>query len=205
MEYRLEVYGWEVEAMAHSISDEQVELIKKLMVTNESDELWMVRDDVEIEGIIDDIYNPDLFHTSRALDNSGLWFSLRDENDKEVFSFEPNELGDPYEIMGEEKTESIPYEGHLAIPEMMDEVDNIFVILDENKGGIAQYVFESDTVPTPKDFCIMGGDISTPNGDWDFISKYFFKGEELEVNDHLDNSGKASTVEIYRKDGTVIS
>ena len=37
------------------------------------------------------------------------------------------------------------------------------------------------------------------------FNKVFYKGKELEVYDHLDNRGKAATVEIYRKDGSTIS
>jgi hypothetical protein len=75
---------------------------------------------------------------------------------------------------------------------------------DENKGGIANYVFESDVVPTKEDISYQSGDVATPNGDWDFISKFFFKGEELEVVDYLDNRGKSSSVEIYLKNGDTI-
>tara|TARA_B110000858_G_C17747445_1_gene448023 strand:+ start:65 stop:688 length:624 start_codon:yes stop_codon:yes gene_type:complete len=207
MKYKLEMYGWEVEATGHSITDEQVKDIQDLMETNGADELWEVRHDIEIEGIVDDLYNPDLYHVSRGLDNSGLWFSLRNEKDEEIMKFEPSDMSDIYEVLGD-AADDIPYEGYLAIPGEGDksEVDNILSIFDENKGGIAEYeTFESDEVPTAKDFCLQTGDIGTPDGDWDFISKVFFKGKELEVYDHLDNRGKASTVEIYRKDGSTIS
>jgi len=207
MKYKLEMYGWEVEATGHSLTDEQVKSIQDLMETNDADELWEVRHDIEMEGIVDDLYNPDLYHVSRALDNSGLWFSLKDENDNEVLSFEPSDMEDIYEMLGD-SADDIPYEGYLAIPGEGDksEVDNILAIFDENKGGIVEFEeFESDEVPTSKDFCVQNGDISTPDGDWDFISKVFYKGKELEVYDHLDNRGKSSTVEIYRKDGTTIS
>ena len=207
MRYKLEMYGWEVEATGHSITDEQVKAIQDLMETNGVDELWEVRHDIEIEGIVDDLYNPDLYHVSRGLDNSGLWFSLRNEKDEEIMKFEPSDMSDICEVLGD-AADDIPYEGYLAIPGEGDksEVDNILAIFDENKGGIAEYeTFESDEVPTAKDFCLQTGDIGTPDGDWDFISKVYFKGKELEVYDHLDNRGKASTVEIYRKNEPTIS
>ncbi|MDA9016560.1 hypothetical protein N9H63_01110 [bacterium] len=207
MKYKLEMYGWEVEATGHSLTDEQVKSIQDLMETNGADELWEVRHDIEMEGIVDDLYNPDLYHVSRGLDNSGLWFSLKDDKDNEVLSFEPSDMEDIYEMLGD-SADDIPYEGYLAIPGEGDksEVDNILAIFDENKGGICDFeMFESDEVPTAKDFCVQHGDIGTPDGDWDFISKVFYKGKELEVYDHLDNRGKAATVEIYRKDGSTIS
>ena len=204
--YKLEMYGWEVEATGHSLTDEQVKQIQDLMETNGYSELWESRNDLEEEGIIDDLYNPDLFHVSRGLDNSGLWFSLKDDKDNEVLRFEPSDMKDIYEMLGD-SADDIPYEGYLAIPGegKNENIDNILVVFDENKGGICEYeMFESDEVPTAKDFCVQHGDIATPDGDWDFISKVFYKGKDLEVYDHLDNSGKASTIEIYTRDGQII-
>jgi hypothetical protein len=203
--YKLEMYGWEVEATGHSLTDEQVKQIQDLMETNGYSELWESRNDLEEEGIIDDLYNPDLFHVSRGLDNSGLWFSLKDDKDNEVLRFEPSDMEDIYEMLGD-SADDIPYEGYLAIPGegKNENIDNILVVFDENKGGICEYeMFESDEVPTAKDFCVQHGDIA-PDGDWDFISKVFYKGKDLEVYDHLDNSGKASTIEIYTRDGQII-
>lgn len=204
--YKLEMYGWEVEATGHSLTDEQVKQIQDLMETNGYSELWESRNDLEEEGIIDDLYNPDLFHVSRGLDNSGLWFSLKDDKDNEVLRFEPSDMEDIYEMLGD-SADDIPYEGYLAIPGegKNENIDNILVVIDENKGGICEYeMFESDELPTAKDFCVQHGDIATPDGDWDFISKVFYKGKDLEVYDHLDNSGKASTIEIYTRDGQII-
>ena len=204
--YKLEMYGWEVEATGHSLTDEQVKQIQDLMETNGYSELWESRNDLEEEGIIDDLYNPDLFHVSRGLDNSGLWFSLKDDKDNEVLRFEPSDMEDIYEMLGD-SADDIPYEGYLAIPGegKNENIDNILVVFDENKGGICEYeMFESDEVPTAKDFCVQHGDIATPDGDWDFISKVFYKGKDLEVYDNLDNRGKASTIEIYTRDGQII-
>jgi hypothetical protein len=204
--YKLEMYGWEVEATGHSLTDEQVKQIQDLMETNGYSELWESRNDLEEEGIIDDLYNPDLFHVSRGLDNSGLWFSLKDDKDNEVLRFEPSDMEDIYEMLGD-SADDIPYEGYLAIPGegKNENIDNILVVIDENKGGICEYeMFESDELPTAKDFCVQHGDIATPDGDWDFISKVFYKGKDLEVYNYLDNRGKAATVEIYTRDGQII-
>lgn len=205
--YKLEMYGWEVEATGHSITDEQVKSIQDLIKTKGVDNLWEVRFDLEDEGIIDDLYSPDLYHVSRGLDNGGLHFVVSDENNKEVLTFNGEDMGDIYETLGD-AADDIPYEGYLAIPGEGDkkDVDNIFATFDENKGGVAEFEsFESDTLPTPKDFCYLSGDIGTPDGDWDFVSKVYFKGKELEVYDHLDNRGKSSTVEIYRKNHPTIT
>ena len=205
--YRLEVYGWEMEAIGHSITNEQVESIQGLMEENEYDELWEVRSDVEDEGIIPDIYNPDLFHMSGPMDNGMTHFIVRDESGNPVLTFDDKDCGDIYDNVGEDDflEENYPYVGYLAIPEDMDGVDNVFIIIDENKGGIWEMEFESDETPKAEDFSYQSGSVDTPEGGWDFISRIFFKDQLLEVTDHLDNRGKASTVEIYTKDGDIIN
>jgi hypothetical protein len=206
MKYKLELYGWSVEAMGHSLNDSQVKAIQDLMQSNGYSELWEVRNYLEEEGIIDDIYSPDLFHESRGLANDALLFVVSDENNKEVLKFTSKDMGDFYEVFGD-AADDISYEGYVAIPGHGDssKVDNIFATFDEGKGGIASFeTFESDAVPRPIDFCYQNGDIATPNGDWEFVSKVYFKAKALEVSQYLDYSGKASTVEIYRKDGTIL-
>jgi len=207
MKYTLELYGCSVEAMGHSLNDSQVKAIQDLMQSNGYSELWEVRNDLEEEGIIDDMYSPDLFHESRGLANDALSFVVSDENNKEVLKFTSKDMGDFHEVFGD-AADDIPYEGYVAIPGHGDssEVDNILATFDEGKGGIASFeTFESDAVPRPIDFCYQNGDIATPNGDWEFVSKVYFKAKELEVSQYLDYRGKASTFEIYGKDGTIIS
>ena len=206
MKYKLGMFGWSVEATGHSLSDTQVRSIEDLMKSNDYIELWEARNDIQEEGIIEDLYIPDLFHVSSGLDNGYLWFVLSDEKNNEVLKFNAEDMGDFYETLG--AADDVPYEGYLAIPGHGDnyKVDNILATFDEGKGGIAEFEpFESDTEPKPEDFCFQNGDIGTPEGDWDIVSKVYFKGNELEVFEHLDNSGKASTVEIYRKNGLIIS
>ncbi|MAR44135.1 MAG: hypothetical protein CMC48_08705 [Flavobacteriaceae bacterium] len=206
MKYKLEMYGWSVEAMGFSLSDGQVKSIKDLMESNGYSELWEARNDLEDEGIIDDIYSPDLFHKSCGLSNDALTFVVSDENNKEVLKFTAKDMGDFEEVFGD-GADDIPYEGYLAIPGRGDisEVDNILATFDEGKGGIAGFeTFESGVAPTPIDFCYQKGYIVTPDGDWEFVSKLYFKDKELELGEYLDYNGKASTVEIYRKGGTII-
>jgi len=51
----------------------------------------------------------------------------------------------------------------------------------------------------------MGGSIDTPDGEWDFVSRIFFKDQLLEIHEWMDNMGKAATVEIYTQDGRIIN
>jgi|694.fasta_scaffold33937_8 hypothetical protein len=202
--YFLKTYGWEMESVAHSLTDDQVEQIQTLIEENEYDSLSDCRWDLEEQGIIEDFYGGDLiFHMSAAMDNGTLNFVIEDEQGNTVLEFDSKQTTDIYTYFGEgvDPDTEFPHIGYVAIPEETENIENIIVLFDENKGGIAQYVFESDEVPVIEDFAYMTGSVDTPDGDWDFMSRVFFKKKELEVDDHLDNRGKASTLEIYRKSG----
>ena len=202
--YRLELYGWDVETVGHSITDKQVEQIQSLMKEQGHDEVWEVRHDLEDYAQIDlpDWWSPDLWHETKPLDNSALRCYLYDEDNKETI-WDFHEMLSAWEVVGDDKADELN-EVICAIPEYLKDVDNVLCSFDENKGCLQEYTFESDTIPTPKDFYYTNNCIETQEGDWDVIDRIFFKGEELEVDDWGDTNGKASTVEIYRKDGTII-
>jgi len=206
MKYTVEFYGWEMEAQGYSVDDIQVDQVMELMEDHGADELWEVRSELEDIGI--DIWDtPDLFHISKPFYNDTFWGQVKDEEGNIVCEIEYNELGDLYDHVGDDDDieEMYPYENYIALPEFLDDTDNVLLIVDENKGGLFESSFESDTVPTSSDFSLMGGTVETPEGEYDFISRVFFKDQELEAEDYLDNRGKAATVELYTKDGNTIN
>ena len=206
MKYTVEFYGWEMEAQGYSVDDIQVDQVMELMEDHGADELWEVRSELEDIGI--DIWDtPDLFHISKPFYNDTFWGQVKDEEGNIVCEINYNELGDLYDHVGDDDDieEMYPYENYIALPEFLDDTDNVLLVVDENKGGLFESSFESDTVPTSSDFSLMGGTIETPEGEYDFISRVFFKDQELEAEDYLDNRGKAATVELYTKDGRTIN
>lgn len=200
--YKVEFYGWEMEAQGFSVTNEQVEQIEEMMEDFRADELWEIRD--ELDDIMD-IWDPNLFHHSAPLYNGAFWGKVLDEKGNTVLYFEQKDMGDAYDNVGD-VDEIYPYESYLAIPHYRnDGVENVMLIIDENKGGIYSFDFESDEIPTANDFSIMGGTVDTPEGDWDFISRIFFKDQLLEEPEWMDNTGKASTMELYTHDDRIIS
>jgi len=203
--YKVEFYGWEMEAQGYSLSDEQVEQVRELMEDNGYDELWEIRSEMEDIGI--DIWDEgDLFHVSKPFYNDAFWGKVFDEDGNVVLEIDYKDLGDMYDYIGDDdKIEELyPYENYIALPEFLDGTDNVLLVVDENKGGLFESSFESDELPKTSDFSLMGGTVETPEGDWDFISRVFFKDKELEPEDYLDNYGKAATLEIYTSGGETI-
>lgn len=203
--YKVEFYGWEMEAQGYSLSDEQVEQVRELMEDNGYDELWEIRSEMEDIGI--DIWDEgDLFHVSKPFYNDAFWGKVFDEDGNVVLEIDYKDLGDMYDYIGDDDKieESYPYENYIALPEFLDGTDNVLLVVDENKGGLFESSFESDELPKTSDFSLMAGTVETPEGDWDFISRVFFKDKELEPEDYLDNYGKAATLEIYTSGGETI-
>lgn len=202
MKYTVKFYGWEMDAKGFSLSDMQVQQVKDLMKENDVGELWEIRGEMEDIGI--NLWDEgDLFNILKPFYNDTFWGQVKDENENVVLEIDYKDLGDIYDHLGDDD-EQYSYESYMAIPKFLDNTDNVLLIVDENKGGLFESSFDSDTVPTSSDFYLMGGSIESPDGDWVFISRVFFKDQELEPVDYLDNSGKSSTVEIYRKNGETI-
>lgn len=196
--YKLNCYGWSLEAIGKSLTDEQVKKIEDLMKKAGYEELWEVRYDLE-ELLDIDIWDGELFHVSKAFDNGTMYFTVEDDMEKQVLSFDIDQTGE----LDENYYEENDYNGYDSFPNET-EPRNVYLSVDENKGGLYYMEFESEEIPKPEDFTYTTGSIETPNGDWDFIDKIFYKGEELEVVDWLDNSGKSSTLEIFTHDDRII-
>ena len=114
-----------------------------------------------------------------------------------------NETVDLYETI-EDFDDKYKYRSYNAIPEYNIPPTNLYLSVDENKGGIFTFTFESDTVPVASDFTYSSGSIDTPDGDYDFIDQVFFKGQPLVIEDYIDNWGKSSSCMIFTLDGDTI-
>jgi hypothetical protein len=198
--YKLNCYGWMLEAVGKTLTNDEVTKIEQLMKEKGYENLWEVRWD--LEDLLDtDVWDGDLFYVSKAFDNGAMYFTIEDDTEKEVLSFDIDETGE----LDEDYYDKNDYVNYNTFPKDKKlQPRNTYLSVDENKGGLYYMEFESDKVPSSKDFTFTTGCIETPNGDWDFIDKIFYKGEELEIVDWLDNSGKSSTLEIFTHDDRIL-
>jgi hypothetical protein len=196
--YKLNSYGWSMEAIGKSLTNEEVLKTEELIKEKGSEFIWEVRFDID-DLFEMDIWDGDLFHISKAFDNNTAYFVIEDEEGKEVLNFEIKDFAELDEGYYD-NNEFLEYDAFGNL----EENKNVYVSIDENKGGMFLMEFESEEIPTEKDFTYTTGSIVTPEGDWDFIDKIFFKGQPLEIEDYLDNSGKSSSCMIYTLDGETI-
>jgi hypothetical protein len=192
MKYKLNTYGWSAEFIGKNLTNEQVEIIENFKNEKGCEELWEVRFDLYDADNTIDIYDGDMFHVNKALDNQTMIFELEDENGNIVLEFKIEDL----KHISDVNEDWDDYISHRAYP--LEEGENIYVSVDENKGGIWEFEIESDEVPTIEDFTFCTGSVDFPDGDWDYIDRIFYKGEVLEPVDYLDSTGKSSTVNIFK-------
>lgn len=197
--YTVNTYGWSFEAICKTLTDEQVKLIKDKMDEEGFSELHEIRFD--LDELLDlDFWDGEVFHKTEAFDNGTMYFEIIDEEGNKVSEFRVGDTADLYETI-EDYDDKYKYRSYNAVPQYNVPPTNLYLSVDENKGGIYSFTIESDTVPVASDFTVSSGSIDTPDGDYDFIDQVFFKGEPLEIEDYLDNSGKASSCMIFTLDG----
>ena len=197
--YTVNTYGWSFEAICKTLTDEQVQLIKDKMDEEGFSELHEIRFD--LDELLDlDFWDGEVFHKTEAFDNGTMYFEIIDEEGNKVSEFRVGDTVDLYEAI-EDYDDKYKYRSYNAVPQYNVPPTNLYLSVDENKGGIHTFTIESDTVPVASDFTVSSGSIDTPDGDYDFIDQVFFKGEPLEIEDYLDNSGKASSCMIFTLDG----
>ena len=81
---------------------------------------------------------------------------------------------------------------------MEGEQENILLWIDENKGVICNFTFETEDEIKVEDFKYLPSIIETPDGDWDIIETMMYKDSELQIEYEVtDVNNKALTVELY--------
>lgn len=184
MKYTLNVYGWEGEFVCKSLTPEQTKIIDDLTESIEGD-YSEIRFDIDTHIDDFDMYDGDLLHMSKPLNNGSCHFELFNENNEIVLEFNIEDISSTLDdVEYDIKTSS---------------KNNVYFSVDESKGGIHTYEIESDNKIYPFDFTWTEGLILLPNGDfWSIIDSFQFRGEEMEPYDHLDNYGKSSSLQIFK-------
>jgi len=59
------------------------------------------------------------------------------------------------------------------------------------------FSFESQDVPSSTDFSCSCGDLESPEHYHEFIDKFYFKGHELQIDEHLDSDNKSSEICLF--------
>jgi hypothetical protein len=191
-EYRLSLYGWEIEASAHRITRSELEKIVVFMKTSEITNLTNAS--TEIESILDGYTtnNTNFWSVSRPIAIPGhTHLTLNEKVGIEIFSINLEDIQLFQDL-------NIP-DAYSAIPKRPVGSEAILFSAIENKGTVCAYHFESSTVPTLRDFKYSVNYIHTPKAKFRIIDRIQFKGTELLPNfDETETVEKSSLLEIYQ-------
>ena len=192
--YVLVITGWETNASGHKLTNEEVDIIETYKEENGVNDLSEVN--YELEEILENYYpfDTNMWVIDKPVVNDRLHFLLfeSDNMDKPILEFGYNDLGDHSNY--EEDFESKILNGH----PIKDKEENILLWIEENKGWVCDFTFESEEEPKPSDFTVKEGFVETPEGDWDFIDEVYLKGEKLDMDyNHQSTDGKGLTVELW--------
>ena len=200
MKYKLRHHGWEFSMSAHSLTDEELQTINTLIESGEYEDIQDMG--FELEDILKDYYyyEANMF-SANSKSTESAHFVLEDEEGNEILQFDLNDMGDLYEMLGDDYDKE-EYRGFDAVLIPDEDHPHILKYLEENKGHMCNYYFESDEVPTAEDFSYISGCIETEDGDWDFVDKVLFKKQILEPNyDDSWTNGKNLEWEIISYEG----
>lgn len=195
--YKLLVHGWGMEGLAHKLTSEEVTKLRNQMKLGDYESLSELYS--ELPDLLDDFDHslPNWWMASRPYVNDRLEFTLVDENNHTVWTKKWDELTDVDELNEKyglpenfyESTEVLdayPFEGQ----------ENILCIIEDVKGTICNYIIESDEVPQFEDFGFNAHSLESPEFDYEYMDKMFYKNQELE-KDFEDEYVNGKSLDVY--------
>ena len=188
--YKIEVYGWELESTCFSLDERQSTIMDEYIKENGKNCLSKLSFD--IEDMLDiDMFDGDIFNISKPFYYFETNFLVIDNN-KTVKEFNTENFSHLEDILDDYED---PNE-YIALPDVYE--SNILLITHESKGGIYSFYVESEDIPKPKDFAIMGNFIDTPIGDYDIIEDIYFKGKKVEIDEWIGGDGKGFNIDYFK-------
>lgn len=192
--YILKISGWELDASAHNLTDVQVDTLNDYQEEMGIDDLSKIG--AGLEDVIDGYspYDTNMWKISKPLASSdNTYFYVEDEDGLTVLEFT---LSDVQSI--DDINETHEFEEVLQGYPEEDNNENILLWLEENKGLVCEFHFSGDETPTVGDFAWEPNCIETPDADWGFVNRVYFKGIELDFDyDEQFVRGKDLTVELW--------
>lgn len=196
--YSLLVNGTGIDGSAHTLTDEEVLGLRNFK-DDQGYDTWheMYSDLPEILENYDH-YDTNNWVISTTLATDRLHFVLVDQDNNVVWDAKPEEFSQVYdETLGFEFPDDAEDATKIRDAVPYDEHPNILLVYELCKGTMVDFSVELDEAPKPSDFSYTVHTIETPEDEFEYVDKVFFKGKQLEpVYEHENFTGKGLTVEI---------
>jgi hypothetical protein len=190
--YNLIVYGWGVSSSSHSITSEQVDILNKIRFEMDTENLSDISTDIEysIHGYTP--FDTNMWVIDKPLYNTKLQFEVIDENKNVILDFNIDEIENKLDIDEENDVKiynAYPTEGGQK---------NILLWVEENKGLLCTFPFETDDEVKVEDFNYLTSIIETPDGDWELVEDILYGNKILQIDyDDSRIEKKSLTVNLY--------
>ena len=188
MKYKLELFGWQMWFQQQELDQSEIQNIEDYVNTNNlvlEDSWWEIEGELGMDVFDVEFVKPFWYDEDTV-------FKIYDTDSELISEFYLSEITDHFEFDENAEGSCIS-----VMPELSDKSGYLMKI-EESKGGIAVFHFESDEQPLPTDFSALGGMIEAPDSYYEFVENLYFKGKLLEETDPLDSVGKAMTVKLYK-------
>tara|TARA_B110000046_G_C13001474_1_gene402362 strand:+ start:1205 stop:1807 length:603 start_codon:yes stop_codon:yes gene_type:complete len=186
--YKIKVTGWEYEIRTKNVSSDEVnEIVKDGYV-----DFWS-------SGSIDPVHE-----IANLSINKGLYFTVFDDKNIEVLSFNSKEYSLKYlsEVL---EDDNAGFKDIGIDPEWSDEYENTLIYIVEYRGSSEYFYIDSDVFPTQQDISILELCVEGSEGDYDLLDSIAFKGIALE-RAHFDSGEEVDgCVKIFTADGNIIT
>lgn len=188
--YRIEVYGWESVFHTYQITNEDVQVVKRILKDNNTQDLSDVWEDIESE--LDLVGKEQLSICRPNLNLERLSFIVFDADGEEDNYFFGEDILEHTDI---DPNYSSDHDYHVVEPKEIDGA--VIIVHEENKGGLFEFYVESEETPQAEDFSYSYGFIENDLFEVDFVSEIFFKGKLCKPEEFLDNDGKSRNVYMF--------
>lgn len=181
MKFTIQVFGYECVLKCLSITDKEVDLVKKINNSWEIDQQFF--DSREI-----------VYETSSLFFDNNLHFKILDSNGILLDSFNSFEIDTIGDVLGDD---GFGYEDIVIDPKWTDMFNNTLMLVHEYKGSNMEFIIETDSTPTKKNISTSSLCIGTPIGDYDLLKTIGYNGKLLEYENFFGGVGKYSYVKIF--------
>ena len=185
--YTLTVGGLELLASGHSLKSSEVKVLQDFQKEKKINDLYEIG-----IGLVDVIkgYDPrktNMWETHKVTKNDSVSFNITDGG-KLKLSFGLSDIK-PQSKKNVTVLNSTPVKG---------KEESILLWINEGKGSICSFTFESSVEPKLSDFTFGEGKITAPDGDWEFIDTLYYKGKELKPDYTTNNiTNEFLTIELW--------
>lgn len=188
MKFKIQVFGYECVLKCLSISDKEVDLVKKI------NNPW------EIEQEFFDPRNI-VYETSSLFFDNNLHFKILDNHGILLDSFNSYMIDSIGDVVGDD---DFGYEDIIVDPKWTDKFINTLMLVHEYKGSNMDFIVETDSTPSKTDISTSSVCIGTPIGDYDLLKTIGYNGKLLEYENFFGGVGKCSYVKIFTNNENTI-